>query len=196
MQSIHTKVAVNKFVRRQILGSGKTYSSTLSFEEIAYNAEIQLKKGQYKPGYRDGVLIVRENNNQIKHYCCPFVKITKHSKLTANVSKRRDDEEHYIQIRALNGTPLQTASVDLILYRHDVLVETNEHSTQFEWELISFHAIPKGIQNMPMGPVTMMRNQLQLRGGTKAIYETNQWAESIRFWQNYAVLETDKSEGV
>ena len=33
------KVAVNQFVKRQVEGSGKTFSRTLSFEEIAKYAE-------------------------------------------------------------------------------------------------------------------------------------------------------------
>ena len=40
-----------------------------------------------------------------------------------------------------------------------------------------------------MGPVTMMRNQLQLTGGTKAFYESEKWAESVKFWQEYTVLD-------
>ncbi len=35
------KVAVNDFVRRQIKGSGKTYSVDFSFEEIAKYAESE-----------------------------------------------------------------------------------------------------------------------------------------------------------
>ena len=42
---------------------------------------------------------------------------------------------------------------------------------------------------MPMGPVTMMRNQLQLVGGTKGIYTSEEWAESVYFWQQYAMKE-------
>ena len=56
-------------------------------------------------------------------------------------------------------------------------------------ELISFHAIPEEIDNMPMGPVTMMRNQLQIPGGTKAFYESGKWAHSVKFWQEYTVLD-------
>ena len=68
-------------------------------------------------------------------------------------------------------------------------METNENSTNNEWELISFHAIPSNIKEMPMGPTTMMRNQLQLKGGTKAYYKSAQWANSVKFWQKYAVLD-------
>ena len=33
----------------------------------------------------------------------------------------------------------------------------DENTTDAEWELISINAIPKGIESMPMGPITMMR---------------------------------------
>ena len=36
------KVAVNHFVKRQVKGSGKTYSDSLSFETIASDAEKQM----------------------------------------------------------------------------------------------------------------------------------------------------------
>ena len=51
---------------------------------------------------------------------------------------------------------LKTETVDLVLYRNDVLKETNEQSTDAEWELIAFMAKPKSIK-MPMGPITMMQ---------------------------------------
>ena len=189
MEEIHANIGVNKFVRRQKKNSGKTYAEKLSFEEIASHAGEQMAKGFYKPGYRDGVILVSTANNLLYHYICPFVKIDENTKLRAKVVRRRPEEEPYIQIRALNGIPLKTGSVDLILYRHDVLTETDEQTTDSDWELISFHAIPEGTLDMPMGPITMMRNQLQLLGGTKAYYESNQWAQSVKFWNENAALE-------
>jgi hypothetical protein len=35
----------------------------------------------------------------------------------------------------------------------------------------------------------MMRNQLELPGGTKANYSSEEWAEAVRFWQQYASLD-------
>ena len=89
----------------------------------------------------------------------------------------------------MNGKPLKTGKVDLILYRNDVLKETNENSTNLMWELISFHAYPADLSMLPMGPITMMRNQLQLPGGTKGYYESSEWANSVKFWQEYAIKE-------
>ena len=53
------KVAVNEFVRRQVKGSGKTYSDSLSFEEITEDAERQMDGGNFIEGYRNGVRIVK-----------------------------------------------------------------------------------------------------------------------------------------
>jgi len=181
-------VAVNDFVKRQKPNSGKTYT-TLSFDELVLYAEKEILNKSYVNGYRDGVIIIKVKKELLKFFKCPFVKIDDKTKLKADVSRRRPDEGHYIQIKALNGTELNAENVELILYRQDVLKETGENTTDATWELISFHAIPEGVEKMPMGPVTMMRNQLQLIGGTKGIYSSEEWAESILFWQNYAVKE-------
>ena len=182
-------VGVNSFVRRQTKNSGKTYSKTLLFEDIAKHASIQFKKGKFKKGYRKGVILVKVEKKLIHDFVCPIIKINQNTKLEAKYVKRRENEESYIRIRALNGAPINTKNVDLILYRNDVLKETNENETNAEWELISFHAIPDGINELPMGPITMMRNQLELKGGTKGMYTSEQWAESINFWQNYCFLK-------
>ena len=126
--------------------------------------------------------------NLISHFICPYTKLTDATKLTATMVRRRPDEEPYIQVRALNGDALTAGRVDLILYNHDILAETNEQEFKEGWELIAFHAIPKGINSMPMGPITMMRNQLQLEGGTKGEYNSKEWAESVNFWQKYITL--------
>ena len=181
-------VAVNNFVKRQKINSGKTYS-ILSFEEIAKYAEEKLNKNDFTNGYRDGVVLIKVEDKLVSKFICPFVKINDNSILKAEITRRRKEEEPYIRIKAKNGTELKAGSVDIILYRSDVLKETNEQTTNSDWELISFHAIPEGLYNMPMGPVTMMRNQLQLRGGTKGSYSSSQWAESVKFWQEYAIKE-------
>ena len=44
------KVAVNDFVRRQLKGSGKTYSSSLSFDDVANDSQAQMAKGEFEEG--------------------------------------------------------------------------------------------------------------------------------------------------
>ena len=185
---MENNVGVNNFVKRQKKNTGKTYS-ILSFEEIASHATKQINKNNYKKGYRDGVIIVNVDKEFVNKFICPFVKINDKTILQAEVAKRRPNEDHYIRIKAKNGKELEAGKVELILYRHDVLKETNEQTTNCYWELISFHAIPKGVELFPMGYVTMMRNQLQLKGGTKGKYSSEEWANSVYFWQNYAIKE-------
>ena len=184
------KVAINNFVKRQIEGSGKTFSKTLSFEEIAKHAEMQLKKGDFVKGYREGVIKVNVDKMMIKHFHCPIVEINEESKLVSKIVKRRSAELPYIQTKVVNGLTQSPGKVQLILYSHKVLFENNENTTDSEWELISINSIPKGIEDLPMKPVTMMRNQLELPGGTKAFYSSDEWAKSIFFWQKYASIQT------
>ena len=42
-----------------------------------------------------------------------------------------------------------------------------------------------------MGPITMMRNQLELKGGTAASYSSEEWAQAVNFWQNFAALDSE-----
>ena len=186
---IKMKVTVNEFVRRQVKGSGKTYSKTMRFEAIAEHAQSQMENGHFSEGYREGVLIVHCDSSIIGEFFCPFVKLDENTELVSKLVRRRPEEDLYIQTRAKNGTPLKARAVDLILYRHDILAENDEQTTAAEWELISINAIPAGVENLPMGPVTMMRNQLELPGGTQTHYSSDTWAESVRFWQEFAGLE-------
>ena len=183
------QVEVNDFVKRQIEGSGKTYSKSMTFDEIAKHAEEQMAIDAFSLGYREGVRVVDADDSIINNFICPFVLIKQDTILTSKLVKRQKHEEPYIQIRALNGELLKTSRVELILYSHDVLKEKNENTTDSEWELISINSIPEGVEKMPIGPVTMMRNQLNLDGGTKAYYSSNEWANSVRFYQQYAILE-------
>tara|TARA_B100000965_G_scaffold86848_2_gene70332 strand:- start:155 stop:709 length:555 start_codon:yes stop_codon:yes gene_type:complete len=181
-------VGVSDFVKRQCPNSGKTYS-LISFDEIAKYAENKLNNNQFKPGYRDGVILIDVDRKIVSKFICPYIKINNDTILKAELAKRRANENHYIRIKAINGQNLKTDKVELILYRNDVLKETNENSTNNDWELIAFQAIPEGVNKLPMGPVTMMRNQLQLPGGTKGSYSSEEWAESVKFWQQYALKE-------
>ena len=60
-------VKVNEFVLRQVKGSGKTYTDTLTFKEIAIHAQEQYIKGNYKEGYRDGVILVNVDKSITKN---------------------------------------------------------------------------------------------------------------------------------
>lgn len=182
-------VGVSAFVRRQVAGSGKTYAPHLRFEELARHAQERMAAGHFTEGYRPGVRIVQGSWEFARHFVCPLVKVSETTPLVVRVGRRRPEEEPYLQIRAVGEEPLRAHRVEFILYHRDVLAETEENSTDAEWELISVHAIPEGVERLPMNPVTMMRNQLRLPGGTAAHYSSEEWAEAVRFWQTYVAME-------
>ena len=64
-------VGVNDFVRRQIKGSGKTYSS-LSYQEIAGYAENEINNKNFEKGYRDGVVVIKLKKELVDKFHCPF----------------------------------------------------------------------------------------------------------------------------
>ena len=71
------KVGVNEFVKRQIKGSGKTFSMSMTFDEIAHHAEKQMEKNIFKMGYRKGVRIVQVCETLVNDFTCPFIKYSK-----------------------------------------------------------------------------------------------------------------------
>jgi hypothetical protein len=184
-------VSVNSFVTRQIKGSGKSYAILTSYSEMALWAEQEINKtsGNVINGYRDGVVLVIIDDDRVKNFVSPLIKIDENTELLAKWQQRRPDEDYYIHVSAKSGDHAPVGKVELILYSHDVLAEDNEAETKADWELIAFNAIPVGIDKMPMNPVTMMRNQLHLQGGTQGYYSSEDWAEAIHFWQNYTTLD-------
>ena len=70
-------VSVNKFVTRQVKGSGKTYAKSLTFDQIAEHAEKQMLKNHFKNGYREGIRIVSVDESLVSDFVCPFVKLKK-----------------------------------------------------------------------------------------------------------------------
>ena len=71
-------------------------------------------------------------------------KSNDNSKLISKVSKRRAEELPYIQTSVVNAQESTPGKVELILYRNDVLKETEENTTNSDWELISINSSPKG----------------------------------------------------
>ena len=82
------------FVKRQIKGSGKTYSKSMTFNEIAKHAEKQMEKNFYKEGYRR-VRIVQVAKDLISDFICPYVKINQNTRLVSKLVKRQSFEELY-----------------------------------------------------------------------------------------------------
>lgn len=182
---MNNSVAINEFVKRQ------TKISRFSYYNGTWEALLELVDRYFdkqKQGYRKGVILIPVPSNNFYTSIC---KIEKDSIFETKYESRREGEEP-IKITILkNGKKTSAKFVDIVLYRHDVLLENNENSTDADWEIISINA--SIIENEPMHPITMARNMLNKDGGTKARYTGQQFAESLWFWKDYTMYGGDEN---
>ncbi len=77
--------------------------------------------------------------------------------------------------------------VDVVLYRHDVLAENNEQSSDAEWEIVSVNGLPTE-DEAPMSPGTLMANHFQISGGTATHMTSEQFEAALRrsflYWRD------------
>jgi hypothetical protein len=170
-------IAINEFVKRQ------TKQSRFSYFDGTWEELLELVINNYsnkKQGYRDGVNLVPVPCERFYTSIC---KIEKDSIFETKFESRRDGEEPIRRTIIKNGKKTPAKFVNIVLYRHDVLLENNENSTDADWEIISINA--SVVENEPMHPMTMARNMLNKEGGTKAEYTGQQFAEALWFWKDY-----------
>jgi hypothetical protein len=177
-------IACGEFVKRQTPESGYSHFEG-TWEELEELAEKEF--GSYlgtnlKPGYRDGVVLMDLPADRFRS---AIVELDKESKLTANYAPRRLGEDAFIRISA-KAKKQSAKHASVVLYRHDVLAENNERETEAEWEIVAIKARVTE-EEEPMDPYTMARNFLHLKGGTKGDFTSQQFAESILYWNNHCM---------
>jgi hypothetical protein len=84
---------------------------------------------------------------------------------------------------ALVVRPART--VDIVCYSAEALMENDGgRSTDCDWEIVTFLCTDEDEQE-PMTPLTMARNFLEKPGGTRSVYTSREFAESI--WHHASV---------
>jgi hypothetical protein len=174
-------IKANPFVTRQTQSSPYGYFQG-TWEEL--EALVTKHLAEARPGYRDGVLLVPVPPDG---FFSSTVSVTKDTPLTASFVARRPNEEPYIKVNASGGSKQPAVAVDIVLYRHDVLAEGNEHSCDADYEIVSINARVT-VEPEPMHPLTMARNMLYLPGGTKATYTAEEFAEAVHYWSSRCML--------
>jgi hypothetical protein len=177
-------IAVNDFVKRQIPKSKFSHFEG-SWEELISLVKENFSKA--KQGYRSGVLLVPVPADR---FMSGVVQVTPETQLHAVYSARKEGEDPYVQILSKGGKKSPAKYVEIVLYSHDALAETNEFSTDADYEIISINARPTD-EDEPMPPITMARNYLSLPGGTKADYTAKQFAESMIYWSTRAMIHEE-----
>lgn len=184
-------IGVSNFVRRQTPQSSYSHFEG-TWSELVTLVEEHFDEG--KQGYKPGVWLVPVPAERFRSN---IVALTPNTPLTAHYAPRREGEAPFINVRAQGGTtpagekmPAKHAFV--VLYSHAVLCEGGEASTDANWEIVSINARTEDAES-PMDPMTMARNFLFLPGGTRGEFTAQQFAESIVYWNQHALVAERES---
>jgi len=114
---------------------------------------------------------------------CPLVRVDKSYDFQADVDRRREDEELHVKVTA-KGQAIPAQFVEIVMYSAEALeAEGEARAGNYDWEIISIAASP--VEDEPMHPLTMARNQLGKEGGSDREYTSKEWATSVWYWSQY-----------
>lgn len=178
------KIDFSSFVRRQTAESQFTHW-TLSDEEVLSRVNNGFENR--KAGYRDGVVLVPVPPDG---FFTSVVKLKEGDKLEGEFRARREGEEPRKSVCA-KGDKTPAKSVDVVLYRKDVLAEGNENSTDADWEIVSINASPEEGE-LPIMPDVLIANHFVLSGGTATNMSDSEFVETLRksvlYWKDKALV--------
>ncbi len=179
-------IAVSEFVKRQTPESEFTHFDG-GWAKLVHM--VQATFSQAKPGYRDGVVLVPVPPGR---FLTGIVQLQEGDKLVGDYKARKAGEEPRKTTRVVSYAGKQPCKgVDVVLYRHDVLVETGEASCDAEWEIISVNGRISE-EDQPIAPGTLMANHFELDGGTATGLSDSEFVaklrESVLYWKDKAMM--------
>lgn len=181
------KIAWSNFaIVRHKPGTGHCYS-ILSNDEVIKLAENNFHKAV--PGHGETTL-----NRKIvipipaESFVCSSALLKEKMHVLAKVQRRQAGEDLHVSnyitplmANAMGITPESANFAKVVLYSAEALLENGgERTTNADWEIVCIIASP--VENEPMHPLTMARNQLEMPGGTKSEYSAQEYAEAIYYW--------------
>lgn len=173
-------IAINDFARRRHVASER-YSHYEGTEAQLLEL-VQSCLPSRRPGYRPGVWLVPVPPAGFRS---AVACIRPGMWLEARFDARSKDEAPYAKVVVL-GEKVAAVGVDIVVYEHDVLGA--DSSTDAALEVVSINARASDGPE-PMSPMAMARNFLGLTGGTPAAYTAQEFAESIAYWSDKAMIE-------
>jgi len=178
------KIAFNNFVSRQTETSPFTHWNL--FDDVVLS-RVQENFGKAKQGYRDGVVLVPV---EPEGFFSSIVQLVEGDKLEGEFKARRPGEDPRKTLHA-KGQKIPAKSVDVVLYRNDVLAENKENTTDAEWEIVSINASPEEGE-LPIMPDTLIANHFQLSGGTATNMSDSEFVEALKksvlYWKDKALV--------
>lgn len=179
-------IAVLDFVRRQTPESPYNHFDG-SWDELRGLVEAAWDMRRASPN-NSGVLIVPMPPEKVHRFYTSIVEITKETPLVAEYAPRMPGEAPFVQLSAPGLSKSSARRVDIILYSHDTLAADGDAppTREAEYYIVSINAYASE-EEEPMGPMTMARNFLGMKGGTrpKIPYTAEEFARAIVYWNQH-----------
>ena len=176
------KVKTSKFVKRQTSYSRFSHT-THSWDELA---ELTEKHIDNNISGRKGVILVQVPS---KGFFSALAKVEDVTEWIEVYEARQEGEEKVMTRHGVVDKKPEAHFVDIVLYHVDVLAEDEDYVKEgdHEWEIISINARVEE-EPAPVPPITMSRNYLVEKGGTKVEYSAEEFAKSIWFWNQHCLV--------
>lgn len=187
------KIYVSDFVKRQTKESEFSYyDGTFQKLEQLTNQIANSKTVKIKNGYRDDVKLIELDGTP--NFYSSVVPMSEDIDFEIIHVARKEGEEKISKRQAI-GDKVLAPYIDIVIYNKSALIEDEDYVAKNEkdyWEIVSINCrLTK--EEHPIPPSTMMRNQLAGKeggkGGTKANYTGDEFAKSIRFWNNHIMVK-------
>ena len=186
-----TTIHITNFVRRQTPQSGFSHW-TFSDEELLSRVQAGLPNA--KSGYRDGVILVPVDP---EGFFSGTVLLQEGDRFVGEYVARRPVEEPrkstYVVSRS-NGDPVEkakAASVYVVLYSHDVLLEGKENETDADYEIVSVNASSTE-EEAPIPTGALIANHFGLSGGTDTKMSDSEFVallrKSVVYWKDKSLV--------
>lgn len=175
----------SEFVKRQ------TKTSRFSHTDLSWEELVQLTKENFNnhtEGYRNGVKLVHVPANG---FYCAVGKVSDVKEWEEVIESRQEGEEPVRTRYGIVDKKPEAKYVDIVLYRDFVLDEDEDYDitkSEGQWEIISINARTEE-EPYPIPPMTMARNFLVEKGGTKGEYTAEEFAKSIWFWNKHCLVK-------
>ncbi len=191
-------MGVTEFVRRQTQESHHHHFNG-SWEELTALVTAAWPERRISPNNPE-VALVPMPTQQLHRFFSSTIAITPDTPLQAHFAPRVEGEAPFVQIavqhteqnaeqNAGQTRKMPARRVDVIVYSHAVLAVDDDAPDPQEalHYIVSINAYAS-LQEEPMHPMTMARNLLGLKGGTRpqTPYTPEAFAEAIVFWSQHA----------
>lgn len=183
-------IGVSDFVKRQTPASKYNHFAG-SWEELVTLVQAQWPHRSVSP-HNSGVMLVPVPDESLNHFFTSIVPVTETSALRAEFSPRVPGEAPFIQVEIVGkggASKFPAQRAEIILYSHETLAQDGDAppTREADYYIISINAYASR-EEEPMSPMTMARNFLGIKGGTRpeTPYSAEEFARAIVYWSRHA----------